>query len=103
MFSNYLKVALRSLMKHKGFSLINILGLAIGIASCLTIALYLSVELSYDRFHEKADRIYHLYSDYKAPSNNSSHFYATSPVTLGQVLQSESPLVEVIHENRPVC
>ena len=60
MLRNYLKIALRNLKKNKGFYAINILGLAIGIATCLLITLYVLDELSYDRHHEKADRIYRV-------------------------------------------
>lgn len=57
MFTTHLKLAFRHLRKQRGFSFINIAGLAIGIATCLLMLLYISHELSYDRFHEKADRI----------------------------------------------
>ncbi len=60
MFKNYLRVAFRNLKRQKGYSLINILGLAIGMALCLLILVYVQDELSYDRFHEKADRIYRI-------------------------------------------
>ncbi|MGI8600376.1 MAG: ABC transporter permease [Chitinophagaceae bacterium] len=60
MFKNYLITALRKLTKHKVFSLINILGLAIGIAACLLILQYVQFEKSYDNFHEKGDRIFRL-------------------------------------------
>jgi putative ABC transport system permease protein len=65
MIKNYLKVTLRHFMKDKMYSLINILGLAVGIACCLLIFLYIHDELSYDSFHEKADRIYRVNSDLK--------------------------------------
>ncbi|MEM6843868.1 MAG: ABC transporter permease [Bacteroidota bacterium] len=58
MLRNYLKIAYRNLLKNKIFSLINILGLAIGMAACLLILQYVRFELSYDRFHEKSDRTY---------------------------------------------
>jgi len=58
MLKNYLKIALRNFLKHKGFSFINIFGLAVGIACCLLILLFVVDELSYDKYHEKADRIY---------------------------------------------
>ncbi|WKN43716.1 ABC transporter permease [Tunicatimonas pelagia] len=58
MFKSYLKIAYRNLLKNKIFSLINILGLAIGMAACLLILQYVSFELSYDKFHAKSDRIY---------------------------------------------
>ena len=60
MIKNYLKIALRNIRKHKGTSLINIAGLAIGIACSILIILFVTYERSYDRFHDKADRIYRL-------------------------------------------
>ncbi|UCE40777.1 MAG: ABC transporter permease [Candidatus Aminicenantes bacterium] len=60
MFKNYLKIALRSFLKHKGFSFINIFGLAIGVACCLMIVLFVLDEISFDRYHEKADQIYRV-------------------------------------------
>ena len=57
MFKNYLKVAFRNIWRHKGYSLINILGLSIGMALCLLILLYVQDEMSYDAFHEHAERI----------------------------------------------
>ena len=70
MLKNYLKIALRNLLKHKGYSLINILGLAIGLACCMLIILFVRQELSYDSFHEKAEQIHrlkHIYSFVGAP------------------------------------
>ena len=60
MIQNYLKVAIRNLLRHKFYSMINITGLAVGITCCLLILLYIRHELSYDRYHEKANRIYRL-------------------------------------------
>ena len=60
MFSNYLKVALRNLFRSRLYSAINILGLAIGLAACLLIFLWVRDELSFDRFHSRADRIYRV-------------------------------------------
>ncbi len=57
MIRNYLKIAWRMLVKHKTLSIINITGLSIGIASCLIIMMYVQHELSFDRYHEKADQI----------------------------------------------
>jgi len=57
MFRNYLKVALRNVKRHKGYALINTTGLAIGMACCILIVLYIQFELSYDKYHEQADRI----------------------------------------------
>ena len=60
MLRNYITIAFRNLKKHRFYTAINILGLAIGIASCLIIVLYISQELSYDLHHEAADRIYRV-------------------------------------------
>ena len=60
MISNYLKIAVRNLWKHRGHSLINLLGLSIGMACCILIVAWVTNELSFDRFHSKADWIYRL-------------------------------------------
>src|SRR3569833_2715944 len=60
MILNYFKIAWRNLNKHKLFSLVNICGLAIGVAAFWIIALYVTDELSYDRYNEKADRIFRV-------------------------------------------
>src|SRR5687767_9031387 len=60
MLKNYFKIAWRSLNRHRAYSIINILGLTLGIASCLIIFLIVRNELGYDAFHKKADRIYRV-------------------------------------------
>ena len=60
MLKNYFKVAFRNILKHKFFSFINILGMTIGVTACLLIILYVSDELSFDKFHTKADRMYQV-------------------------------------------
>ncbi|TSD66896.1 FtsX-like permease family protein [Inquilinus sp. KBS0705] len=68
MIKNYFKIALRNLWRHRGFSFINITGLSVGITACFFIFMYVAFELSYDRFHTKADRIYRIVTDIKTPS-----------------------------------
>ena len=68
MFQNYLRVAFRNLWRHKGFSLLNILGLTIGMSACFLVFLYVKFELSYDDFHSKGDRIYRIVTDIVNPS-----------------------------------
>lgn len=63
MFKNYIMVALRSIGRQKMYSALNISGLAIGMAACLLIALYVQYELSFDRYHENTDRIYRVVRD----------------------------------------
>jgi putative ABC transport system permease protein len=60
MLKNYFLIAIRNLKNYKGYSLINILGLSIGIACCVIIMLYVRNEISFDQYHEKADRIYRI-------------------------------------------
>jgi putative ABC transport system permease protein len=67
MFQNYINVALRNLFKHKLYSAINIVGLAVGLAACIMIMLFVRDELSYDRFWSKADNIYRLNTTFNPP------------------------------------
>jgi putative ABC transport system permease protein len=60
MYKNYLEITFRNLLKHKGYSFVNIFGLAFGIASCMLILLFVDNELSFDAFHEKKASIYRL-------------------------------------------
>lgn len=58
MFGSYMKIAFRHLKKYKLYAVLNITGLSLGLASCILIFLYVDFELSYDKFHRNADRIY---------------------------------------------
>jgi putative ABC transport system permease protein len=78
MFSNYLRVAFRNLWRHKGFSLLNILGLTIGMSACFLVFLYVKFELSYDDFHSKGDRVYRIVTDIVNPSE-TLHFSVAAP------------------------
>jgi len=62
MFKNLFKTAIRHIVKHPGYGILNILGLSLGITSALFLVIYVSDEVSYDRYHEKADRIYRVSS-----------------------------------------
>jgi putative ABC transport system permease protein len=92
MLTNYFKIAWRNLLKNKGFSAINIFGLAIGIACCLLITLYVVDEMSFDRFHEKADRIYRLNTEVKYGGAEQS--LAQTPDILTTTLKKDYPQVE---------
>ena len=92
MFRNYLKIALRNIRKHKGYSFINIAGLAIGIAACLLLFLWVRDELSYDRYHDKADRIYRVISQYEAEGKTRRFGWTSAPV--GPALVNEFPEIE---------
>ena len=92
MIKNNIKIAFRSLLRHKAFSFINILGLAVGISACFLIYLYVTFETSYDNFHSKADRIYRVISDVKTPTETIKSSYITSPVAPN--LKKDFPEIE---------
>src|SRR5215207_3512154 len=92
MFKNYFKVAWRNLVKNKTFSVINILGLAIGLCCFLLIALYVIDELSFDRFYKNADRIYRIHSDIRFGGSDLK--VAVTSDMMGQVLKKDYPQVE---------
>ncbi|GAA4332214.1 ABC transporter permease [Mucilaginibacter gynuensis] len=92
MFRNYIKTAFRSLRKNKGFTFINIMGLTLGIASCLLIIFYVVDELSYDKYNTHADRIYRVNADIKFGGSASSN--AITPPPLSAALMSNFPEVE---------
>ncbi len=92
MFKNYLKIAWRNLLKNKTFSLINIAGLASGLACFILITLYIIDELNYDRFHEKADRIYRVHSDIRFGGTHMSLAVTSDP--MGATLKKDYPQVE---------
>jgi putative ABC transport system permease protein len=99
MIKNFVKTAFRSLMKNKGFTAINILGLALGLAACLLIVFYVVDELSYDRFNKKADRIYRVNEDLKLGDNRVQYAVAMAP--LAQTLKRDFPEVENAARLRP--
>lgn len=92
MLKNYLTIALRNLRKQAGYTFINISGLAVGIACCLLIFLYVRHELSYDRYHEKADRIYRVGLDAKI--GDQDFLAPLSPVPMREALVTDFPEVE---------
>ena len=92
MFRNYLKIALRTLVRQKGFSLINIMGLATGLAAALLILLWVQDELSFDRFHRNADRLYRVEED-QFYSGKIYHVNVT-PYPSGPVWRDEIPEIE---------
>jgi putative ABC transport system permease protein len=93
MFQNYLKVTLRHLFKHKSYALINTLGLAIGMAGCLLIAQYVTFEVSYDGFHEHADRVYRL-SYSKEKKGVRSFDSALTYAGVGRLMKESFPEVQ---------
>ena len=95
MLIHFFKTAIRYLIKRKTYSLINVIGLAIGIASFILIMLYVMDELGYDRYHERADDIYRIAQlyDFEGVGENS----ASLPFPVAFTLKNEYPgLVENI-------
>jgi putative ABC transport system permease protein len=93
MLQNYLLTAFRNIFRQKGYTFINVSGLAIGIVSCLFIVFYILDEVSYDRFHEKGDRIYRLFFDYTSP-NGEVFSHAIGPYRLAAELDLRYPEIE---------
>jgi putative ABC transport system permease protein len=98
MLKNYLKVIFRNIQKHKGYSFINFTGLAIGMACCLLISIWVLDELSYDKFHEKAPYLYRVEEDQQY-SGRLFHVSVT-PHPLGPALIEEIP--EIVDATRYV-
>ncbi len=92
MLINYLKIALRSIAKNRFYSFLNIAGLAIGIAAFVFIFLYVRNELTYDKYHQHADRIYRIESDFTISGKHDQ--FAIVPVPMGPALKIEFPEIE---------
>ncbi|MEJ7679035.1 MAG: ABC transporter permease [Segetibacter sp.] len=92
MLKNYFKIALRNLLRNKGFSAINILGLSIGMASAILILLWIQNEVSYDQFHENKDRIYEAWN--RAERNRKVESWTATPKVLAKTVQNDFPEVE---------
>jgi putative ABC transport system permease protein len=74
MLQNYLKIAIRSIIRSKVYSFINIFGLSIGLAMCMLITLYVKDELSFDRFQANGNRIFRVITEETSPEGNVNKF-----------------------------
>ena len=92
MIRNYIKTAYRSLLKNKGFTFLNVLGLSVGLATCLLIVFYVVDELSYDKYNTNAANIYRMTVDAKL--NGNAGVYATTEVNWKDVLKTNFPEIE---------
>ena len=90
MFKNYYKVALRSILNKKVFSFINISGLALGMAACLSIFYYVSYEFSYEEFFPESEKIYRAYFEREQSTGTKVYYY---PGTALQPMLIEQPIV----------
>ncbi|MFD2036710.1 ABC transporter permease [Belliella marina] len=95
MIKNYLKTSFRNLTRQKGYTLINILGLGVGLATCMLILLWALDEWKYDGFHDKSDRIYSVMINNIYPDGEIKTHGAT-PSILAQAIEQEIPEAEMI-------
>lgn len=93
MIRSYLTTALRSILSHRGYAAINVLGLAIGVAACFLMVVFIRHELSYDRYHEHGDRMYRL--TFEVNAGGTIYQLADSPGPAGPALEKTFPEVEV--------
>ena len=91
MLINYIKITIRNLKKHMGYSFINVFGLAAGLASFIFIMLYVQFELSYDTYHEDAERIYRVAKSRKTEAKHD--YFAPNVIEVAPTLKDEFPEV----------
>src|SRR5688572_28498368 len=102
MLRNYLTVAFRNISKDKFYSLINVFGLTLGIASCIFITIYINDEISYDRFNKKADRTYRVTEFIETEGSGERSSSAPFPVgptlveDFGNVVESQVRLFDIL-------
>lgn len=94
MLQNNFKIAWRNLKRDKGFSIINIIGLTIGLMAATAIALWIQSELTYDRFYSKTDRLYEVFTSDEF--QGEKHAWGQTPAILGPTLAAEYPEVEAV-------
>ncbi len=91
MIKNYFKIAIRNLIRHKGYTLINILGLSIGMACVILIMLFVQREISFDNFHDNKDKIYRLNVQVTNPQTGAKTQRAIGPYRLADELETDFP------------
>jgi ABC-type antimicrobial peptide transport system permease subunit len=94
MIKNFLVIALRTFLKNKGYTLINILGLSLGLTSCILIFLVIDYDLSFDRFHTKYDRIYRIVQQVNSPSGIG--YGSVTPYPLADAFRNDFPDVPLV-------
>src|SRR5574341_193842 len=94
MLKNYLKIALRNLLRHKAYTFINVAGLGVGMACCALMLLYIRDELSYDRFHRRAEHIYRVITTDR--DQHGADTFPGTPAPMAPALKQEYPEVRQI-------
>jgi putative ABC transport system permease protein len=105
MWRNYWTVAVRALAKSKTYSVINIAGLAIGMAACIMILLYINYERSYDKWLPDVENTYQLQAWYAHPKDSPPAYLQMSAYITGERLKKDFPQVErtvYVQDNEPV-
>lgn len=97
MLTNYLKIALRTLLRFKGFAIINLLGLSLGLTAGILIMMFVADELSFDKFHDKRDRIYRVLTQFVTGEQSASlRGMEGNGWPVGDILRREFPEVESV-------
>lgn len=96
MYKNYLSVAWRNLLKKKGYSAINIFGLALGIACCMLIFMYVTYERSFDDYHTKGDRIYRVIHGERNNADATESYWVWGNAPIGQALRDNFPEIDKV-------
>src|SRR5687768_15423289 len=94
MIRNYIKIALRSMMRNKAYSIINIAGLSVGVACCLLLALYIQDEMSHDKHHEGAENIYRIATHFETDKGKLVMPNTSAPIVWG--IKDEVPEFETV-------
>src|SRR4029078_12071352 len=96
MFKNYFKTAFRSLIRNRNYTIINIAGLAVGIAICMMIFIIIQFHTSFDNFHSKKDRIYRVLTEYHHTDAVTISYEKDVPFPLPKVLKTDFPQIEYV-------
>ena len=97
MLENYFKVSLRNIIRQKSYSVINIIGLSVGLATCTLIFLWVHDEWKFDRFHSNSERIFTVMLN-NSYSDGSINSYPATPVRLAEAIKSDLPEVEFVSQ-----
>src|SRR5881392_2125734 len=92
MFKNYFKITVRHLSRYKTYTAINILGLAVAVACCVLIMLFVRSEFSYDKFNAKGDRIYRVWQNEKYQGQDFTNTF--TPIPMGPAIKNSFAEVE---------
>src|SRR3954453_3717514 len=96
MFKNYFKTAFRSLIRNRNYTIINIVGLAVGIAVCMMIFIIIQFQTSFDAFHSKKDRVYRVLTEYHHADSASITYGRNVPFPMPTGLKTAFPQVEQV-------